>query len=157
LTDTVQFFLPRQIDPRRVIISFLPAIPVPYYQLTPITDGTFFRSRTLFALSQTNGWLRKVVFPYIWETFEVCRVHQTLPWHASAASSRVSKRKAMDPSSLQSNPDSSETAASEKKKLATELIWMMELIMIRDPSRAEKIQYVEFSLIHYQGLALCLQ
>jgi hypothetical protein len=93
------------------------------------------------------------VFPYIWETFEVCRVHQTLPWHASAASSRVSKRKAMDPSS---NPDSSEIVASEKKKLATELIWMIELIMIRDPSQAEKIQYVEFSLIHYRE-PLCLQ
>jgi hypothetical protein len=126
-----------------LIISFLPGIPVPYYQLTPIADDTYFRSRALFALSQTNSWLRKVVFPFVWESFEVCHIPQTLPW--LAASRRASKRKATNASSLQSNSDGSEITSSDKKKLATELVWMMEIVMIRDPSRAETIQYVAFS------------
>jgi hypothetical protein len=49
-----------------LIIAFFPAIPVPHYLRTPITDDTYFRSWTLFALSQTNSWLRRVVFPYSW-------------------------------------------------------------------------------------------
>jgi hypothetical protein len=125
-----------------LIISFLPGVPVPYYQLTPITDDTYFRSRALFALSQTNSWLRKVVFPYVWESFEVCHVPQTLPW--LAADDRGSQKKATDAPSLPSSSD--KITRSDKKALATELVWMMELVMVRDPSRAEKIQLVAFSI-----------
>jgi hypothetical protein len=78
---------------------------------------------------------------YVWKNFEVCRVPQALPWRASG---RASKRKAIDASSL-------EMAITDQKKLATELVWMIELVTIRDPSRAEKIQYVEHSLMHIAG------
>jgi hypothetical protein len=119
-----------------IILSFLPHVPVPCRQRTLLTDDTYFRNHALFALSQTCRWLRQIIFPFVWQSFEVCR----LPSLESSRAMQNSSQRAYTQSDEVTSTGSRHHSRKQSRILATELVKQIEIVTIRDMSRAETIQ-----------------
>lgn len=61
-----------------IIVSYIPAIPVPYTSPTLLT-ASVSRCRTIAALSQTCRWLRFNVAHLTWHSIEVCHADLLKP------------------------------------------------------------------------------
>jgi hypothetical protein len=119
-----------------IILSFLPRVPVPCRRRALLTDDTYFRNQALFALSQTCRWLRQTIFPFVWQSFEVCR----LPPPGTSQVTQNSSQRANAPSDEVSSAVGRRNSKAQSKALATELVRQIEIVTIRDVSRAETIQ-----------------
>jgi hypothetical protein len=125
-----------------IIISFLPSPPVPCRQAQLLTDDTYFRNQALFSLSQASSWLRQVVLPYVWQSFEVYRASAESEKDASPLSKSTSSR-----SSSQANLES-----NRRKALSIELIKKIEIVTVRDPTRVQTIRHVKAECIICQSI-----
>jgi hypothetical protein len=103
------------------IISYFPTIPVPLLENRNIFEHKYqAREKALSALSQTCVILRRVFLPLRWQRLEVCEISKE-----EQCSQIYRPYMSKDP---------------RKRALATELVWQLEAVTIRDPSLAQYVQ-----------------
>lgn len=105
-----------------LILSFLPGIPVPCELKDIDNPGTACRSKALVALSTSCRWIRATVQPLVWRTLDVCAV----------SADELRRRHALKPLKKDSQ--------TYKKALATQLLSKIEIVTIREPIYASRVQ-----------------
>lgn len=108
------------------VVNSIPSVPIPYISQSYYQEKHISRSNTLLSFSQTCRYLREIVFPLVWVTLEVCNF-PALP--TDDTGNRLPYGMARSGANLQQ-------FKQWESEISRQLMRQLEIVTIRDPSRA---------------------
>jgi hypothetical protein len=109
------------------IVSHFPMAPIPSFSETPEDSSYLERRKVIGTLSQMCSKFRRVFLPLYWERIEVVSVPESKEIPLGY------RRRVM-------------TAKHQAKALATEIVWQLEIVTVRDNTLAPYVRPVSNSV-----------